>query len=565
VAVLVAVLGVAAGLVYRACAAEAPLAGTWKVTLLGGPEQETWCLIKVQDRGGKLQAHAIWTTRGFKESTVEDFTADTRAVRFTLKTADNELPVVAYLPRDQHRPTVLVGSLAVGSQLTPVQLEKTNQKELSNKEAKRPNPGFEDLDNLRAVEDARELDAGYLKIGDKYKGQPAALAAAQELVDLRLNSNAPADKLREAADRYIEAAAPYGHEMELQAVAQSASALVVLKKPGALDYARRAEKLVQDTDPPALQVLALRPLAKVLRRAGQADEARPVNARLARVNEALDRDYQARAAVPFKPEPFAGRKGTSGRTVLVELFTGAQCLPCVAADIAFDAARQTYNPGDVALLQYHLHIPGPDPMANPDTRARDTYYGVEGTPTVVIDGKVPDEPISGPAGLGKESYQALRKLVDRELEAGAGASLKVEVHRKGDRLTIEAGVEGLNKPGDNVRLRLALVEDVVRYPGGNGRRFHHHVVRAFPGGTRGLALKEKSSRHTVAVPLGDLGKQLEDYLRKYKPPRSEQHPFAEEDDLPLGLKHLKVVAFIQDDDSKEVLQAVQADVPEAGR
>ena len=56
---------------------------------------------------------------------------------------------------------------------------------------------------------------------------------------------------------------------------------------------------------------------------------------------------------------------------LVELFTGAQCPPCVAADIAFDAeAVKSYKAADVVLLQYHLHIPGPDPLTNADSEKR---------------------------------------------------------------------------------------------------------------------------------------------------------------------------------------------------
>ena len=44
------------------------------------------------------------------------------------------------------------------------------------------------------------------------------------------------------------------------------------------------------------------------------------------------------------------------------------------------------------LIQYHLHIPGPDPLTNPDSVARCDYYrgvpeGVRGTPTSVFNGK----------------------------------------------------------------------------------------------------------------------------------------------------------------------------------
>ena len=39
-------------------------------------------------------------------------------------------------------------------------------------------------------------------------------------------------------------------------------------------------------------------------------------------------------------------------------------------------------------LQYHLHIPGPDPLTNKDSMARQQYYGDEigGTPTVFFNG-----------------------------------------------------------------------------------------------------------------------------------------------------------------------------------
>ena len=53
-----------------------------------------------------------------------------------------------------------------------------------------------------------------------------------------------------------------------------------------------------------------------------------------------------KSALNFKTEKFAGRKGKSTRAVLVELFTGAQCPPCVASDMAFDGLEKTYAPGD---------------------------------------------------------------------------------------------------------------------------------------------------------------------------------------------------------------------------
>ena len=39
----------------------------------------------------------------------------------------------------------------------------------------------------------------------------------------------------------------------------------------------------------------------------------------------------------------------------------------------------------------------------------------------------------------------------------------------------------LEETGDDVKLRLALVEPEVAYTGGNGVPMHHHVVRGFVG------------------------------------------------------------------------------------
>jgi len=60
---------------------------------------------------------------------------------------------------------------------------------------------------------------------------------------------------------------------------------------------------------------------------------------------------------------------------------------------------------------------------------------------------------------------------------------------------------------------------MVRYQGSNGQRLHAHMLRAFPGGVAGFALKaatgsrrDSDSRH--------LSKALTDYLRTPKNVRS---------------------------------------------
>ena len=79
----------------------------------------------------------------------------------------------------------------------------------------------------------------------------------------------------------------------------------------------------------------------------------------------------------------------------------------MAADVAFDALLKTYKPTDLVLVQYHMHIPGSDPMTNPDTIARWDYYrkhfpeNIRGVPSSLFNGK--------PAGGGGGGMSGCRE------------------------------------------------------------------------------------------------------------------------------------------------------------
>ena len=57
--------------------------------------------------------------------------------------------------------------------------------------------------------------------------------------------------------------------------------------------------------------------------------------------------------------------------------------------------------------------------------------------------------------------------------------------------------------------------------------------------------------------LGDLRKSLADYLD-----RATRRQGSPDEPRPLELKHLKVVAIVQEKERKEILNAIQVDVPE---
>src|SRR5262249_38331410 len=155
-------------------------------------------------------------------------------------------------------------------------------------------------------------------------------------------------------------------------------------------HARALEKMLKDDDTDNKKLGTLNLLHEALEKRGKDDEAKKVFDRIEVIETALDKKFAKENLEGIDIEKFGKRKGKSSRVVLCELFTGAQCPPCVAADVAFDAALETYKPSEVVFLQYHLHIPGPDSLTNADSEARQNFYGsdeIEGTPTMFVDGK----------------------------------------------------------------------------------------------------------------------------------------------------------------------------------
>jgi len=120
-------------------------------------------------------------------------------------------------------------------------------------------------------------------------------------------------------------------------------------------------------------------------------------------------------------------------------------------------------------------------------------------------------------------------------------------------------VSDAKETGASVKLRILLVEDEVEYKGSNGIEKHHHVVRAAVGGANGVAVKAKELEHKETLDLATVKAATKKYLEEYYKKEMEDLP----KDVPMALKNLKVIALVQDDNTREILNAVQVDVEDA--
>jgi len=502
-------------------AEEAPPAGTYKVylPLLQGGDKITW-LLKLEGGPDKWTGKSLGNAQQVPPATVEDISMDKDTLRFALRLSPSTaIPFVCKLTRDKG--ARILGSARIRGTAVPAELEPST------------------LTSLDPFELSKEMLA-------KNATGVDAVKAALSLLEQASDKKAKPEEVRSWADKAVKGAEPYGSDWHRVVILDVAETLG-RQEPFAsvaLQYARQSERLLDDTkDPISMQKRVLTVLAGALEKAGKADEAKEVEVR--------------NNKIPYvRAKPFAGRKGDSKKVVLVELFTGAECPPCVAADVAFDALEKTFKPGEAVLLQYHLHIPGPDPLTNPDAEARAKFYGeaVGGTPVIIFDGK-PTAPGGGGFNEASGKYDQYVGAITPLLEKAPKATIMIGAARKGDKVTIKTDICDLKETGADVRLRVVLVEEEVGYTGGNKMAKHHHVVRALPGGSAGTVLKEKTATKEFTVDLEELRKKWGDYLDRVA--KDDQFP---NKNRPLEFKNLFVVAFVQNDETGEVLQAAQVEV-----
>ena len=285
--------------------------------------------------------------------------------------------------------------------------------------------------------------------------------------------------------------------------------------------------------------------------------------------EGVDKELDSlrNANANFKPGEYGTSTTPYGKVVLAELFTGAECGPCASSDVAFDALSEFYPRTALAIVEYHVHIPGPDPMTTNETWDRYVWGEGQGTPTVIIDGR---ESIlgGGPRTVARNRFGVYRYAIQKFDSDRPRLDLSMKVQAKDDNVDIEVMISPNRYTGkpEKPALMVALVEKSVDYTGSNGISKHVFVVRKLIDGANGTIIRSgQKEAVTKKVNLADVEKSIKEYLDDPTKQRSwtSRRPFTGWRARPekLDRANLAVVAWVQDLTSREVLQAVYADVP----
>jgi len=288
------------------------------------------------------------------------------------------------------------------------------------------------------------------------------------------------------------------------------------------------------------------------------------------------------------PHPALKQTPANGHTVLLELFTGSACGPCVGGDIAVENVLAAYPRSEIIALSFDQHIPEPDPLANEDTLARAKSYNANSTPNYFLDGtKLPF--YGGGRSNANELYAKISAALDKEaaLPSGIHLSLSTQAAAGGllnasatlvmpSRLAPSPLPDPSPNPGSTkvvakpvekpvppqLALYFTLVEDEVRYSGENGIRFHRMVVRSMPS-SQPVELGKSADFHASFDPAAISGK-LHSYLTDFQ---TKNDRFGKVEFLSLDTtfnpRHLAIAAWVEDTANHRVLQAAFQPVPSA--
>ena len=226
------------------------------------------------------------------------------------------------------------------------------------------------------------------------------------------------------------------------------------------------------------------------------------------------------------------------RKVLFEEATNASCVPC-AQNNPFLKAYLDEKGDSIIAIKYHASFPGADPMYshNPSQNAErySAYYGMNAMPWLNSDGIINDIWPFTIANLNNGFYGRL----------AIPAPLTVTVSGQriaGDsiRATVNINLPS-NLPAGNYKLRVMAIEKWVIYqspPGSNGETVFEHVFRrAFPN-TAGTTFN------------GLAGNQQFIFTYKRDPVWKDTSVIT--------------IAFIQNDNNKEVLNSGKGSVSTVG-
>jgi len=259
-----------------------------------------------------------------------------------------------------------------------------------------------------------------------------------------------------------------------------------------------------------------------------------------------------KSELPFHPPAFVVPADWKGKAVLAEIFTGSECPPCVGADLAFDGLIETYPSKYLVVLEYHLPIPRYDPMMNTATEKRQSFYGIRSTPSAAIDG-TQLQPGGGGRAAAETLYGSYKKEIDPRLLTAPDVTISASAVLVGENVKVDCVFSKIVKGAE---YNVVLVQSVEDFKGGNGIKHHKMVVRD-------IKTVKPATKASVSFNITESEKSADSYITEWGKTASQSRingsPWPVKQNK-IDRSGLKAVVFVQDTNTKQVLNAFVTDV-----
>ncbi len=226
--------------------------------------------------------------------------------------------------------------------------------------------------------------------------------------------------------------------------------------------------------------------------------------------------------------------------VVPEEFTDTECQYCPGAAEALDSLYKAY-PNNVAIIAYHCCFSDNDPFDNSDASIRNSYYGVTGYPTCFFGG---DRSRSGGATAGSDwtgIYNDYEALYLAERQEYTPFSMTINWSESGSTISATATVTYESVTYEkNLYIRWALCESHIAYNWQSSMDSLHFVEQLMIPDGNGTEFWQKSTAPSA-------GEQV-------------QHTVTFDIPNDVVKENCELIAFVQDDDTKEIMVAAKVDL-----
>ncbi|OQY00059.1 MAG: hypothetical protein B6I24_00645 [Bacteroidetes bacterium 4572_128] len=223
---------------------------------------------------------------------------------------------------------------------------------------------------------------------------------------------------------------------------------------------------------------------------------------------------------------------SQNRMILFEEGTNASCGPCAAQNPTFNALLDA-NTDNVISIKYQWYFPGTDPMHdhNPgEANARLQYYEISGVPTATMDGVI----YSFPNAYDGAAIGYTQSHIDEQLAVPSPLNIDLSHTVIGHTITASMDIGALEDLTGNLVAHIVVIEKAIFFdspPGSNGETEFYNVMKKMLPSSNGTSLEDFISGGSVNI--------------------TESWEIANIYDI----NELAVVAFVQNNSTKEVLQA----------